>query len=147
MYKETDKIYLGVYGIYWQDDKVLVIKKARGPYTGKYDLPGGGLNFDETAEQCLSREFIEETNAQILSKILVGINEYQCQYTKEDGTLKDFHHLGIYYKVNLSIKELKTTPDGQDSNGAVFMSIAELNNSNTSPIALPMIQKSRDVIL
>ena len=120
---------------------MLVIKKARGPYTGKYDLPGGGLNFDETADHCLERELIEETNTQVLSKVLVGINEYQCQYTKEDGTIKDFHHLGVYYKVDLLIKDLKTTPDGQDSNGAVFIPVSELTLENTSPISLPMIRK------
>jgi len=142
MEKEVNKIYLGVYGIYLQDDQVLVIKKARGPYVGKYDLPGGGLNFEETVDRCLERELFEETNTQVLNKVLVGINEYQCRYTKEDGTLKDFHHLGIYYKVNLLIKDLKTTPDGQDSNGAIFIPISDLTNENTSTISLPMIKKS-----
>ena len=142
MEKEAKKIYLGVYGVYQQDDKVLVIKKARGPYKGKYDLPGGGLNFDETIDQCLDREVIEETNAQVLNKVLIGVNEYQCQYIKEDGVLKDFHHLGIYYKVDLLIKDLKTTADGEDSNGAIFVPLAALDESNTSPIALPMIKES-----
>lgn len=140
MNQEAKKIYLGVYGVYQQDDSVLVIKKARGPYKGKLDLPGGGLNFDETLDQCLDREVLEETNAQVLKKVLIGINEYQCQYTKEDGTLKDFHHLGIYYKVDLLIKNLKTTADGEDSNGAIFVPLAALDENNTSPIALPMIQ-------
>lgn len=142
MEKETKKIYLGVYGIYQKDDTILVIKKARGPYTGKYDLPGGGLNFDETREQCLERELLEETNTKVKDKVLVGINEYQCHYTKEDGTPKDFHHLGIYYKVDLIIKDLKTSPDGQDSNGAIFVHFADLTEKNTSPIALPMIKQS-----
>lgn len=142
MSNEPKKIYLGVYGVHARDNQVLVIKKARGPYTGKYDLPGGGLNFDETAEECLERELLEETNAQLTDKMLIGINEYQCQYIKDDGTIKDFHHLGIYYKVDLMIENLKKSPDGQDSNGAIFIPIAELNAENTSPIALPMILKA-----
>ncbi len=140
--EKEKKIYLGVYGIYLQNNQVLVIKKARGPYTGKYDLPGGRLNFDETTDQCLERELMEETNARVLNKVLVGINEYQCQYTKEDGAIKDFHHLGIYYKVDLFINNLKTTPDGQDSNGAIFIPVSEFTLDNTSPISFPMIKRS-----
>jgi len=140
MEPEKKKVYIGVYGIFRTGDRVLVIKKARGPYMGLYDLPGGGLNFEETVGQCLDRELMEETNTKVLSRELAGVNEYQCQYRKEDGTLKDFHHLGIYYTVDLKVDDLKTAPDGQDSNGAEFVDVSELTAQNTSPICFPMIQ-------
>ncbi len=38
-------IYTGVYGVYIQNAQILLIKKARGPYRGMYDLPGGGIEF------------------------------------------------------------------------------------------------------
>lgn len=38
------KIYIGVYGIILNEGKILLIKKARGPYKGMYDLPGGVWN-------------------------------------------------------------------------------------------------------
>lgn len=142
MSNDVKKIYLGVYGIFFQDGKVLVIRKSRGPYTGQYDLPGGGIEFDENVEEALKREFIEETNTTVKDMDLVGINEYRCVFTKENGELKDFHHLGIYYKVNIIIDNLKTSPDGHDSNGALFMEVKELNIENTSPIALSMILKA-----
>ncbi|OGH89014.1 MAG: hypothetical protein A2537_01225 [Candidatus Magasanikbacteria bacterium RIFOXYD2_FULL_36_9] len=142
MKNDDKKIYLGVYGIFIQNEKILVIKKARGPYTGQYDLPGGGLNFDENVEDALKREFVEETNAVIKETNLIGINEYRCQYKKEDGKMKDFHHLGIYYKVDITVENLKTSPDGQDSNGALFVDIKDLNSKNTSPIAFGMILKA-----
>ena len=31
----------GVYGIIRKGNQILLIRKARGPYTGLYDLPGG----------------------------------------------------------------------------------------------------------
>lgn len=138
--EQQNKIYTGIYGVYQKDDTILVIKKTRGPYAGKYDLPGGGLNFNETVEQCLARELLEETNSKIIDQTLIGINEYQCTYKKEDGTIKNFHHLGIFYKVNLIINNLKTSADGQDSGGAVFIKYSDLNDKNTSPIALPIIK-------
>lgn len=141
MNNENKKIYLGVYGIFFQDNKVLVIKKSRGPYAGQYDLPGGGLEFDENVEESLKREFLEETNSTVNEMSLIGVNEYRCEFKKENGELKDFHHLGIYYKVDIDFDNLKTSSDGQDSDGALFVNIKDLNIQNTSPIAFAMIFK------
>ncbi len=80
--------------------------------------------------------------ADLLSQEFIGNNEYQCQYMKNGEELKDSHHVGIYFRVDLSITDLKTTPDGEDSNGAVFMAISDLTAENTSPIAWPMIIKA-----
>lgn len=135
-------IYIGIYGIFFKGNRILVIKKSRGPYTGQYDLPGGGLQFEENIENCLKREFLEETNSTVKEMILVGVNEYSCKYKKENGELKDFHHVGIYYKVNIVFDKLKTSPDGQDSSGALFVNIKDLNKQNTSPIAFEMILKA-----
>ena len=33
--------YLGIYGVCLNENKVLCIKKARGPYKNRFDLPGG----------------------------------------------------------------------------------------------------------
>ncbi len=139
MSNDNKKIYIGVYGIFLKNDQILVIKKARGPYTGQYDLPGGGVQFNEDVESALKREFIEETNSVIKELKLLNINEYCCKYKKENGELKDFHHLGIYYLVDIAISELKSCPDGQDSNGALFVDIKNLTDKNTSPISLKMI--------
>ena len=33
--------HIGIYGICIIDNKLLCIKKARGPYKNRFDLPGG----------------------------------------------------------------------------------------------------------
>ena len=40
--KTVIKTHIGAYGILIRDGKIALIKKARGGYKGKYDLPGGG---------------------------------------------------------------------------------------------------------
>ena len=41
--------------------RVLLIQRGLEPYKGKWALPGGFMNMDESAEQCAARELEEET--------------------------------------------------------------------------------------
>lgn len=43
--------HYGVYGAWCQNGRVVAIRKARGPYTGMLDLPGGSPEGDETSEE------------------------------------------------------------------------------------------------
>lgn len=134
-------IYTWVYWICIRDHAVLMIKKARGPYIGLYDLPGWGIEFWEHIEQALEREILEETWVGLISKAFVGNNEYLCEYINPMGQPKSSHHIGFYYSVELENEEVKTSPDGEDSLGALWIPIDELSIDSVSPIAYPMIQK------
>ena len=57
-------------------DKILLIKKARGPYTGLYDLPGGSQEKNETFEETLIREIKEETGLTLKSIEFVSYFEW-----------------------------------------------------------------------
>lgn len=48
----------GVYGVWTQDGKLVTVRKARGPYTGLLDLPGGSPEPGESPEQTLRRELV-----------------------------------------------------------------------------------------
>ena len=49
------------------NNEYLIIKRADEPRKGWWDLPGGFLEYDETAEEALLREIKEETQLQNLS--------------------------------------------------------------------------------
>lgn len=140
MIKKEEKIHLGVYGLCVKDNKVLVIKKARGPYTGKFDLPGGRIEFDETFEKALAREIMEETGSSLISSKFLQISESIFDYTDKDSTEKTFHHVGIYYLVDIDTKFLKTDSDGHDSNGAEFIPLS-VGREMFAPIAYSVIDK------
>lgn len=131
-------IHLGVYGIYRSGDILLMIKKVRGPYAGLYDLPGGKIEFNESIASCLKREVREETGAEVRTMEFFTVNDYRCRYEKE-GKARQSHHIGLYYRVDLAIKRLKTSPDGKDSGGAVFVPISMITERNTAPIVFPVI--------
>jgi 8-oxo-dGTP diphosphatase len=48
----------------FRDGAVLIARRARGANRGLWSLPGGGVEFGETAAEAARREFFEETGAQ-----------------------------------------------------------------------------------
>ncbi len=137
----NERFHVGVYGIFINQGKILLIKKSRGAYKGMFDLPGGGVEFGEKVEETLKREFIEETGIILGNYSFFGNNEYFCDYFNESGELRKLHHLGLYYKVSASFETIKSEADGQDSLGAEFIDINELDKIEIAPIAKIMIDK------
>lgn len=54
-----------------RDDKLLYAKRGVAPHEGKYDFPGGFVDFDEDIYQALEREMKEETSVIIQKPIFV----------------------------------------------------------------------------
>lgn len=127
------KIHLGIYGVCVRDGKVLMIRKGRGPYKGLLDLPGGRIEPGEGFEEALGRELDEETGAKVLESRFLCVSEYRCEWVSE-GEEKAFHHVALYYEVELDDVDLKEGPDGHDSEGAVWVSVP-VAKEMISPIA------------
>jgi 8-oxo-dGTP diphosphatase len=53
-----------VFGLDEEDLKIILIQRARAPYKGKWALPGGFVQIDETLEEAAERELREETGIQ-----------------------------------------------------------------------------------
>ena len=53
-----------------KDNKVLLVKRNTEPFNGYWTLPGGHIDFGETAEQAIKREVKEETGLTIKPKFL-----------------------------------------------------------------------------
>lgn len=45
------------------DDKIILVKEARGPHAGKWSLPKGHVNVGEDTETAVLRELYEETGS------------------------------------------------------------------------------------
>lgn len=56
-----------------RDGKVLLAKRANGPHAGKWDLPGGFVELDETAEEAVAREVLEEVGCRISLHGVLGV--------------------------------------------------------------------------
>lgn len=130
------KTHFGVYGSIIKSGKILLIKKARGPYTGLYDLPGGSQEKDESYADTLKREILEETGCVVVKaenerrKSIVFSN-----FTPQSGEQGVLQHDAILYDAEIEGAP-KTSGDGLDSNGAVWVNINALTTENATPYAL-----------
>lgn len=135
------KTHIGSYGIIINEDKIALIRKARGGYKGKLDLPGGGIEHTELPCETLKREIMEEARITIDSYELFDVTATNIKWEMEKDLYEDLHHIGILYKVKTSDLNLKDDGDGLDSNGANWYQIDTLKKEELSPFAKYALEK------
>ena len=133
--------HIGVYGVYIKDNKLLCIRKERGPYKNRFDLPGGSQKEYESLTETLVREFQEETGYQI------G-NYSNCRaYDVFVGEInRTVHHIMVFYDVDVNLNEQgavleKLEDELNDSSGLYWIDLKELDISNASPLILKLKQE------
>ena len=137
-YKKT---HIGSYGIIINNDQIVLIKKAKGGYKGKLDLPGGGIEHKETPTETLKRELFEEAGVEIMGYSLLDVASTNIKCQLPNNNWEDLHHIGIIYTVKIKNQKLKSTPDGLDSLGAMWYNINELNRKKLSPFTIFSLEK------
>lgn len=126
----VDKVsHTGVYGVIKNSyNEVLLIKKTRGPYTGLLDLPGGTPEFDESLEETLNREILEEIGLNVISsKQLTTI----LAHVEAKDIL--FRHMGVIFTCDTQ-GETKQDGDGEESGGCVWLNCNEINPKSCAPL-------------
>lgn len=88
----------GSYGILIQDGKVLLTQNHSGPYQGLWGLPGGGIEFGESPEDTLQREFLEETGLSITNIHPLRVIT-TCGSSGSDEGSYHFHHICHVYRI------------------------------------------------
>lgn len=132
--------HFGIYAIITNSkNQILLIKKARGPYCGMLDLPGGSPKDNELLEDCLLREVKEETGCDVISyqqiQAISSFFDYQ-NHKQENCRLL---HIGIIYQAEIS-GDVKLDGDGEDSNGCVWCDIRSLNSQNITPFVIRALE-------
>jgi 8-oxo-dGTP diphosphatase len=98
-----------------RDDKILLIKRKNEPFRGEWALPGGFVEYGESAEDAIIRESKEETNLDIAIKALLGV------YSKP-GRDPRGHVISICYVAAAKGEE----KGGTDASDATFFTPAEI---------------------
>ena len=89
-----------VCGVCVQDGKILLINHAGLNESNEFwSPPGGGLQFGEAIDECLKREFLEETNTVISVGKFLKIREF---------IQLPLHAIELYYEVKIESGNIET---------------------------------------
>ena len=133
--------YIRVYGICIKDNKLLCIKKVRGPYKNRFDLPGGSQKESEGLTETLVREFQEETGCQI--KGYGNCRAYDVFVEESNRTV---HYIMVFYNVDINLEQQDTISEKledelNDSSGIYWIDFEELDINNSLPLILKFKQE------
>ena len=133
------KKHFGVYGVCFQEGKLLCIEKTRGPYQHRFDLPGGSQEVGEGLTETLKREVLEETGYTLNSYSNPRIYDVLVH---EEGQDFAVHHIMAFYDIVLDLeRSQKSLPhevlDGSnDSANVIWLILEEITADNASPLVL-----------
>ncbi len=132
----VESTHVGAYGFIIRNDQIALIRKARGGYKGLLDIPGGGIEHNETPVEALKRELMEEAGVTVKHYELLCATSRTFQWQMEEDVIEDLHHIGILYKVDVLEDTVREEADGLDSNGCQYYDIHQLSSSQITPFAL-----------
>lgn len=114
------KFRASAYGILRKGNKILL---QRHPLLEKFGLPGGGIEIDETIQEGLTREYLEETGIQAKPTKLITVEDSLFTYNGEDA-----HGILIFYEVEKIDGKLST--NDEDSAEVKYIALNRLTKDN-----------------
>ncbi|NLK26622.1 MAG: NUDIX domain-containing protein [Euryarchaeota archaeon] len=103
-------------GIVIRDDQVLLVRRGKEPFAGRYALPGGFMELGESAEECVVREVEEETGLRAEVLDLIGA------YTRPDRDPRG-HICTLAYRLTVRGGSVRA---GDDASEAAFFPLSAL---------------------
>lgn len=127
--------HLGIYGIVKKENKILFVKKQRGPYVSKWDLPGGRPEHGESIFQTLKRE-IEEESGLLVKKATFHSNQVFLINYDLNGQKRSLHHTCLVYLItDFDTRHYNPSICVEDVSHNLWIDISELRPDQLSPLA------------
>lgn len=112
---------LGVSAVVVRDGRVLLVRRARGAFVGRWSLPGGKVEHGEPLAEAVRREAREETGLDVEVGEQVWIRE---QTSDPD------HYVIVVFRAEVTGGELEA---GDDSDDAAWVEPSEVAARPTTP--------------
>lgn len=122
-------------GILIKENKILLTKDLNG-----YTIPGGHVQFGETSEQTVVREFKEESNLDVFSKEVLAVYENFWEWNK-----KKCHQICIFHLLGLK-NEKQTVKIGKEDEDKefVWLELGKLKEITLHPAGIKEIILNED---
>ncbi|MFI5731237.1 NUDIX domain-containing protein [Kribbella sp. NPDC051587] len=92
--------HFGIYGVWRQAGRLVLVRKARGPYDGLLDLPGGTPERGESTDATLRRELWEECGVELTHVLETARFEIRVG-RDSSGRPIDLTHAGLISRVKV----------------------------------------------
>lgn len=137
----------GVYGIIGRGSRWLMIDKARGPYVGRLDLPGGTPEPEESRVETLIREVREETGVVVDAAHFLGEVTLTFGYRTTGGAAISHHHAVFFAISEYDVASIqKDRCEREDAQGVLWANPNALAEHRKSPLisaAIKLLRCSR----
>jgi mutator protein MutT len=133
-YPEHPVVAVGV--LLLDGDRVLLVRRARPPQSGRWTVPGGGVELGETLEQAAVRELREETG---LGCTLGPIVEVLDRVVRDGDDKIEFHYVILDFLGTAPVGELRA---GSDAGEARWVAIDELAGVDTTDGLEPVVRRA-----
>lgn len=140
------KQHIGVYGVFVRRGRILLTKKAFGPYKDRFDLPGGDIAHGESPDTALRRHVLHEAGLTVSQSAFECFHSNVLDVASEDGR-QDYHHLAIIYRIQEIDEEHELDTINPSEERFMWRSIERLHEYHLSPHAWSEIVKLRKQIL
>ena len=127
---------VGVGGIIFQDESVLLIKRGREPGLGQWSIPGGAVELGETLQAAVVRETLEETGIRVEPLALVKILDRI--FRDKEGKVA-YHYVLADFLCRHTAGEIRP---GSDALDARFVPVAEIASLDVIPATREVIYQA-----
>lgn len=124
---------VGVGGIIFRGESVLLIKRGREPARGQWSIPGGVVDLGETLQAAVVRETLEETRVQVEPLVLVKVLDRI--FRDKEGRVT-YHYVLVDFLCRYKGGEVRP---GSDALDARFVPVSELALLNVIPATREVI--------
>ncbi len=140
-----DRPWVGVGGIVFRDDKVLLVKRGKEPGLGKWSIPGGAVDVGESVKTALQREIKEE--AGLLVEVLDLIEVFERIIPDPQGRIL-YHYVLLDYWCGIKGGQLKAQSDADEAGFFPVVSLKSINlPRETEQVLLKAYEKHQNFCL
>jgi ADP-ribose pyrophosphatase YjhB (NUDIX family) len=131
---------VGVGGIIFQGESVLLIKRGKEPALGQWSIPGGVVDLGETLQAAVAREIREETHIEAEPLALVKVLDRI--FRDKEGRVT-YHYVLVDFLCRFAGGEVRP---GSDALEARFVPVAELASLNVIPATRDVIHQAAKLL-
>lgn len=133
-----DRPIVGVGGIVFSGDRVLLVRRGREPAKGEWSIPGGAVELGETLEYAVIRELREETGLTVRPVELIKTLE---RIFRDDEGKVQYHYVLLDYLCEM---EDGTPSPASDADEALFAPLDAISSYHLHPVTLEVIRRAWD---